>query len=220
MYRYKIGFVLSFLFFILPAGKANDRPKQDAGLWTNICVAPRPFAGKWKTLYSLEYRSQDNFRNTSLWCGMVNADYIINQYVEAGVGYEFFLNKEVGGGFSPEYRYYPEVVLSYSWGKFSGSFRARVMNTFTQWNDPNCESRNRLKLAYAIKRTPLKLFAGVEPYHAIYPEVEQRFVKIRYVAGCTYSFGNQKLDLYYLRENYLRKAFERNVLEIDFNYAF
>jgi hypothetical protein len=154
-----------------------------------------------------------------MWCGMLNADYIVNKYMEAGVGYEVFMNKEASG-FSPEYRYYPELVFSYKWERFSGSLRVRAMNTFTQWNDPCWEGRNRVKLTYAIKGTPLKPFVSVEPYHSLHPDAAQRFLKTRYVAGCSYSFGKQKLDVYYLREKYQTKAFVRNVFEIDYSYAF
>jgi hypothetical protein len=203
----------------LPGLHAGDGIRQDAGLWTNVSIAPKLLAGRWKTLYSLEYRSKEHFRETSLWCGMWNVDYVFNPCIQVGIGYEFFLNREPGGGYGPEHRYYPEAIFSYGAGAFSVNLRSRVMNTFTQWNDPHWVGRNRLKAACSIHGTPLKPFAGVEPFHEIDP-VAQRFQKIRYTAGCSYVAGRQKWDIYYLREDYLSQRFVRNILAIDYNYAF
>jgi hypothetical protein len=203
-----------FLTIQAQAGERND----DAGLWVNVSLAPKPFGGKWKTLYSLEYRSKEHFQTTDLWCGMLNTDYILNQYVQIGAGYEIFLNREADGGFTPEYRYYPEGVFSYKWGAFSSALRMRVMNTYTQWRDPNIEARNRFKVNYAIKNTPLKPFVSVEPYHNLRKEFS--FTKIRYIAGCGFCFDHQQIDVYYMRECYQQKMFTRNVLEIDYNYSF
>jgi hypothetical protein len=130
------------------------------------------------------------------------------------------MNREAGGSFSPEYRYYPEAIFSYVWGRFSASLRSRVMNTFTQVGDPHWEGRNRLKASYAISGTGFKPFVAVEPYNEIYP-AEHCFRKIRYFAGCSVSFdSHQKIDLYYLREDYLHENFLRNVIQVEYNFSF
>jgi hypothetical protein len=211
------------LFFLLSAFsgmKAGDGTKQqDGGLWANVCVTPKPINGKWKTAYSIEYRSKENFRTTSLLCGMLNGDYIFNDYIQAGVGYEYFLNREADGKYSPEHRYYPEAILSYRVGALSAALRSRVMNTFTQWNAPHWEGRNRLKITYALKGKKVRPFVAVEPFHEIYP-VEHRFKRIRYLAGVSCGKGRQRWDVYYLREDYVSKALVRNILAIDYSYAF
>ncbi|GHT44659.1 hypothetical protein AGMMS49965_20720 [Bacteroidia bacterium] len=199
--------------------KAGDRKEQDAGLWAYASVSHKPFAGKWEAIYALEYRSRENFRETSLWCGTVIADYVFNPHIKVGVGYEFFMNREPDGGYSPEHRYYPEAIFSYRTGSLSASFRTRVMNTFTQWNEPYWEARNRLKVGYRIGESSLKPFVAVEPYHAL-SSVAERFTKIRYYAGCSYAFGRQTLDIYYLREDYRTSPFGRNILAVDYNFAF
>jgi hypothetical protein len=199
---------------------ANDGKKQDAGLWVFVGVSPKPFGGKWQMLYGLEYRSKEHFRKTSLWCASVNANYIFNPFIQVGTGYEFFMNREADGSFSPEYRYYPEAILSYRQGDFQVSLRSRVMNTFTRVSDPHWEGRNRLKASYAIRGTGLKPFVAAEPYHEIYP-VEHRFKKIRYFAGCSIALDSrQKFDLYYLRENYLYDRFLRHVIQVEYNFNF
>ncbi|MDR2680780.1 MAG: DUF2490 domain-containing protein [Tannerella sp.] len=211
---------LCVLFACVPAANANDGKKQDAGLWVFTGFSPKPFGGKWKMLYGLEYRSKKYFRETSLWCASVNVNYIFNPFIQIGTGYEFFMNREADGSFSPEYRYYPEAIFSCGWGDFSASLRSRVMNTFTRANDPHWEGRNRLKASYAIRGTGLKPFVAVEPYHEIYP-VEHRFRKIRYFAGCSVALDRrQKFDLYYLREDYLHESFLRNVIQIEYNFSF
>jgi len=215
----RLAVLLFFLFAGFSGLKAGNEKDQDAGLWVNVSVVPKLIAEKWRTIYSLEYRSKENFKEISLWSGTLNLDYIVNKYIQAGIGCEVFLNKEPGGGFSPEYRYYPEVIFLYREGSFSVSLRSRVMNTFTQWNKPYWESRNRLKANYSIKGTSLKPFVGVEPFHEIKP-VEHRFRKIRYTAGCSYSLGRQKWDIYYLMEDYRSTRFVRNILAIDYSYAF
>ncbi|MDR3194755.1 MAG: DUF2490 domain-containing protein [Tannerella sp.] len=198
---------------------AGDGKQQDAGLWLYASVSPKPVAGKWLTTYGVEYRSKENFRETSLWSAVVNVDYIFNPYLRAGAGYEFFLNRQADGKYTPEHRYYPEAILSYTRGAFSTSLRSRIMNTFTQWSDPCWEGRHKLKASHAIPHVRLKPFIAVEPYHDVYP-VKQGFTKIRYFAGFTYSVSHQKIDIYYLREDYLHNPFVRNVIQIEYNYAF
>lgn len=171
-------------------------------------------------LYGLEYRSKEHFRETSLWCVSVNVNYIFNSFIQAGTGYEFFMNRQADGCFSPEYRYYPEAIFSCKLGAFSASLRSRVMNTFTQVSDPYWEGRNRLKTSYAIRGTRLKPFVAVEPYHDIYP-VKPRFRKIRYFAGSSISFDRrQKFDVYYLREEYLHNPFLRHAIQVEYNLSF
>lgn len=204
----------------VPAAQANGGKKQDAGLWVFAGVSPKPLGGKWKMLYGLEYRSRNHFRETSLWCASVNVNYVFNPFIQVGAGYEFFLNREADGSFSPEYRYYPEAMLSCQWGAFSAGLRSRLMNTFTQVGDPHWEGRNRLKASYAIRGTRLKPFVALEPYHEVGP-AEHRFKKIRYFAGCSLSLDRrQTFDLYYLREDYLHEAFLRNVIQVEYNLSF
>ena len=210
-------------FACVPAAadaSANDGKKQDTGLWIFAGFSPKPFGGKWLMLYGIEYRSRNHFRETSLWCVSVNVNRILNPFIQIGAGYEFFMNREAGGSFSPEYRYYPEAILSCRQGAFSASLRSRVMNTFTQVSDPHWEGRNRLKASYTIRGTRLKPFIAVEPYHAIYP-VEHRIRKIRYFAGCSISLDSrQQFDLYYLCEDYLHKSFLRHVIQMEYNLSF
>jgi hypothetical protein len=211
---------LCVLFACARAVQASGRKKQDAGLWVFAGVSPKPFGGKWQMLYGLEYRSKAHFRETSLWCVSVNMNYIFNPFIQIGTGYEFFMNREADGSFSPEYRYYPEAVFSCRQGAFSASLRSRIMNTFTRTDDPHWEGRNRLKASYAIRGTRLKPFVAVEPYHEIYP-VKHRFRKIRYFAGCSIALDSrQKFDLYYLREDYLHDPFLSNVIQIEYNFSF
>jgi hypothetical protein len=211
---------LCVLFACASEGNATGEKKRDAGLWIFAGISPKPFGGKWRMLYGLEYRSKEHFRETSLWCASVNVNYIFNPFIQIGTGYEFFMNREADGRFSPEYRYYPEAILSCGWELFSVSLRSRVMNTFTQANDPHWEGRNRLKASYAIRGTGLKPFVAVEPYHEIYP-AKHRFRKIRYFAGCSVALDSrQKFDVYYLRENYLHEAFLRNVIQVEYNFSF
>jgi hypothetical protein len=202
------------------AAKAHDGKQQDAGLWIFTGFNSKPFGGKWQMQYGLEYRSKNHFRETSLWCASVNVNYIFNPFIQIGTGYEFFMNREADGSFSPEYRYYPEAILSCRRGAFSASLRSRMTNTFTRVGEPQWEGRNRLKASYAIRKTGLKPFVAVEPYHEIYP-VEHRFRKIRYSAGCSIALNSrQKFDLYYLCENYLHDRFLRNVIQMEYNFSF
>jgi hypothetical protein len=211
---------LCVLFVCASEGNASDDEKQDAGLWIYAGISPKPFGGKWQMLYGLEYRSKEHFRETSLWSASVNVNYIFNPFIQIGTGYEFFMNREADGSFSPEYRYYPEAVLSCGWDRFAASLRSRVMNTFTQADDPHWEGRNRLKASYAIRGTGLKPFVAVEPYNEIYP-AEHLFRKIRYFAGCSISLDDhQKFDVYYLREDYLHEDFLRNVIQVEYNFRF
>ncbi|MDR1937952.1 MAG: DUF2490 domain-containing protein, partial [Tannerellaceae bacterium] len=118
---------------------------------------------------------------------------------------------------TPEHRYYPEGMLSYRIKKFSASFRSRLMSTFTQWNHPYFEHRNRIKVNYSpIKKIPVKPFAYVEPYHEI---AKYRFHKIRYAAGCAYAFNRHQWDVYYMQEDYRTRPFTRHVIAIDYTYS-
>jgi hypothetical protein len=199
---------------------ANDGKTQDAGLWVFAGVSHSPHGGKWNMLYGLEYRSRNHFRTTDLWSVSANVNYIFNPLIQIGAGYEFFLNRNAGGRYSPEHRYYPEAILSGSRGDFSASFRSRLMNTFTRPDKPHWEGRNRLKISYAIRGTGLKPFVAAEPYHAIYP-VAFLFRKIRYSAGCSVALDRrQNFDLYYLREDYLHDSFLRHVIQVAYNFNF
>ncbi|MDR2138036.1 MAG: DUF2490 domain-containing protein [Tannerella sp.] len=211
---------LCILLADIPTANADDGNSRDAGLWVFAGVSPKPFGGKWQMLCGLEYRSKRYLRETSLWCVSMNVNYIFNSFIQTGAGYEFFLNREADGSFSPEYRYYPEAILSCGSGAFSASLRSRIMNTFTRICNPQWEGRNRLKTGYAIPGTCLKPFVAVEPYLEIYP-VKHRFKKIRYFAGCSITLDRRrKFDVYYLREDYLHDPFLRNVIQIEYNFCF
>jgi hypothetical protein len=218
---YLIGWLLFFLVHAsASAVKAGGERKKDAGLWIYAGVTPKWPRGKWQTTYALEYRSREYLRATSLWCVSANVGYVFNRFVQVGSGYEFFLNRTADGRYTPEYRYYPEVIFSCRSGSFSAGLRSRLMNTFTRVDDPLWEGRNRLKLCYAIAGTGWKPFVAVEPYHELYPGV-RRLRKIRYAAGCSFRLcSRRQVDVYYMRENYLPTPFTRHVMEIDYNYAF
>ena len=213
--------ILLFLFFpVVITANGGEKKKQDAGLWVNFSVTPKPIAQRLFVTYSLEYRSKENFRTTSLWCGAVNVYYNLNSWFKAGAGYEHFLTKDADGRYTPEYRYYPAVLFSFRKGSFAGSLRSYMMNTFTQWNDPHWEWRNKLKMSYQLREIKLKPFVAVEPYHAIYPGDDYLFKKVRYFAGFSYSFGRHTLDSYYLRESFYNKPFINNIIGVEYNIAF
>lgn len=211
------------LFLCLSAvitANGGEGKRQDAGLWVNFSVTQKPIAQRWFATYSLEYRSKKNFSTTSLWCGAVNVYYHLNSRFKAGIGYEHFLNKDMDGRYTPEYRYYPAVLLSFQKGLFAGSFRSYLMNTFAQWNDPHWEFRNKLKASYQLRDIKLKPFVAMEPYHTIYPNDDYFFKKIRYFAGFSYNFGRCTIDSYYIRECFRHKQLVNNVVAIDYHISF
>jgi hypothetical protein len=209
---------LVFLFLLAShsALNASETKEHDAGMWTYTSVSPKPI-GQWQLLFAVEHRSKENFRETFLWCGDINVYYKVNKYLKFCAGYEFYLNKEDDGSYSSEHRYYPEANVTYGLGQFTANIRTRVMNTFTQWNDPCWETRNRFKLCYFIKGTPLKPFVYTEPYHTLH---NFQFQKIRYAGGCTYAMSHHQLDFYYMREVYQLKPFFRHVIALDYTYSF
>jgi hypothetical protein len=214
-----------FLCLLLAAGSptaANDGKTHDAGLWIFAGFNHKPFNQKWVALYGLEYRSKENFKETSLWSLSANMNYILTPFMQVGAGYEFFLNHKATGGYYPEHRYYPELLFLAAGGGFSASLRLRLMNTFTQLSDPNWEGRNRLKVSYAIRKTRFKPFVSIEPYNGVYPAAEHFFKKIRYTAGSSFALDrHQKIDLYYLCEDYLYdNPFVRHVIQLEYNLYF
>ena len=212
-----------FLLLCLPTvimANGKDEKKQDAGLWAYLSVTPKPVVERWYITYSLEYRNKENFSQTSLWCGAINVYYKFNTWLKLGAGYEYFLNRQTDGTYTPEYRYYPAALFSYQKGLFAGSFRSYLMNTYEHWKEPHWEFRNRLKISYQIKDTKLKSFVAVEPYYAIFSDEDIIFRKIRYFAGFSYSFGLHQLDAYYLREDYIYKPLINNVVALEYNMSF
>ncbi|MDR1170571.1 MAG: hypothetical protein LBK97_07035, partial [Prevotellaceae bacterium] len=61
----KIIVFLCILLACVSEGNASPEKKQDAGLWIFAGLTPKPFGGKWKMLYGLEYRNKENFSETS-----------------------------------------------------------------------------------------------------------------------------------------------------------
>jgi hypothetical protein len=212
-------YIVSLLALVALASFATDK-EQDGGLWMTVAVAPKPFDGKWKTQFTLEYRSKNDFKNTSLFCGKANLDYVFNQFFQLGAGYELFLYPAEGEVNSYlQHRFYPEFIASYRYGNFSGSFRSRVMNTFRDWSDPLWETRNRFKVSYRIQQTAIQPFVGLEPFHQLYPN-GVKFSKTRYTVGSSFGFGNQTVDLYFMKEDFYTRPLARNLLMIDYRYAF
>ncbi|MDR2423141.1 MAG: DUF2490 domain-containing protein [Prevotellaceae bacterium] len=212
---------ITILFMCLTAllHAQEQKAENDAGLWIYAELS-RKHGAKWKTFYSIEYRNKKRFSRTSLWSTAVNATRTLTSYMQAGAGVEFFMNKNDDGSFSPEYRYYPEITVSYVFGALSASLRSRVMNTFTSLNSPNLEWRNRLKTAFALGHSGLSPFIAAEPYTAFYPKT-YLFRKIRCSAGASYAFAvNQKVNLYYMRETYFHKPLKNHVIQIEYFYTF
>lgn len=200
---------------------SGEEKRQDAGLWLNISVTPKMTADRWSMIYSVEYRSRENFGETSLWSGMANVYYNFNSHFKLGAGYEYFLNKKIDGIYSSEYRFYPAAYLSFQKGFLAGSFRSCLMNTFTQWKEPHWELRNKLKMSAQLKNISLKPFVAMEPYHKICTEDDYFFNKIRYFLGFSYCFSHHhQFDIYYLCENVIHKKLINNVIAIDYNFSF
>ncbi len=202
-------------------GVNGKEKKQDAGSWLNISVTPKTIADRWSLTCSVEHRSRENFSETSLWSGMTNVYYHFNSHFKLGAGCEYFLNKGADGTYSSEYRYYPAAYLSYQKGFLAGSFRSCLMNTFTQWKEPNWEMRHKLKISAQWKGVCLKPFVAVEPYHKLCMDDDYFFNRIRYSLGvsCGVSYHHQ-FDIYYLCENIVPKALINNVLAIDYHFSF
>ncbi|MDR2469348.1 MAG: DUF2490 domain-containing protein [Tannerella sp.] len=216
--------VCTVSFFLCAAGVspaiAEDAKKQDAGIWAAVTVAPRPFGGKWHTACTLEYRNNGNFREISQWRISANANYCFNPYLRAGMGYELYLNRQADGCYLPEYRCFPEATLSYNPGAFSISLRSRLAYIFSRPVKPQWEERNRLRAICAVGSTPLKLFVSAEPYLSLYP-APILFRKIRYTAGCSFRLNSrQRIDAYYLHEDFLHIPCVRQVVGIEYGYAF
>ncbi|MCL2502711.1 MAG: hypothetical protein FWE99_06210, partial [Bacteroidales bacterium] len=114
---------------VVVAGDKEGK-KEDAGLWASFRITPKPVAERYFVTYLLEHRSKENFSETSLWRGSIRVNYNLHSWLKVGVGFEYFLNKETDGRYTPKYRYYPAALFSHRRGLFSGSFRSSVMNTF------------------------------------------------------------------------------------------
>ena len=219
---YRTVRIAAFLFFaagVSPA-IAGDAKKRDAGIWAAVTAIPRPFGGKWHTACTVEYRNNGNFREISQWRVSASANYCFNPYVRAGIGSDMFLNRQADGSYLSEYRCFPEATLMYHPGAFSISLRPRLAYIFSRQTKPQWEERNRLRATYDIGRTPLKLFASAEPYLSLQP-APVRFRKIRYTAGCSFKLNRrQRIDAYCLYEEFLHIPYVRQVIGIEYGYAF
>ncbi|MDR1981469.1 MAG: DUF2490 domain-containing protein [Tannerellaceae bacterium] len=218
--RIKTLFIAISAHLVCFTGIAQDQAdKQDVGTWTNVTIASKLIAGKWKTWYSLEYKSKENLRELDTSSAMFKFHYLINNHVSIGMGYEFFLKNAGNGELTHRHRYFPEGMLSYTINRFSFIFRSRLMNTFLQWIHPYFEHRNMLRVSYTLEKIPVKPFISAEPYHEIV-EKKYRFYKGRYAVGGSYIFKKRhQLDLYYMQEFFHTIPFTRHVIGIDYIYS-
>jgi hypothetical protein len=209
--------ILPFLSAFIAIGQTTkSAERSDFALWTVIGISPKPVAGRWSSFCGFEYRLKENMNATDLYCGIVNVGYIINDKLQVGLGYEIFLNN-CPERYITEHRYYPQAAYSIPLGRLSVTFRSQVMNTFTEWQHPYFEHRNRLKINYSLKETSLKPFIYIEPYSQL-EKPSYRINKIRYAVGCSYKFIKQQVDLYYMWEDYHDKLFIRHVANVNYTY--
>jgi len=204
--------------FFVTAAEAQEKT-DDIAFWTTVKVDPPAIAERWFTSVILEYRLKNDLKETDLYSALALIDYKIDSHWRAGLGYEFFLNKMPGKDIV-EHRYYPQVTYNCKLQRFSVSLRSRVMNTFTEWKKPNWRHRNRLKISYNIKNTPLRPFVYVEPYNSL-SKPFYRTNKIRYAGGCSVILAaKQSLDVFYMQESYHTRPFVRHVIGVDYSYSF
>ncbi|MDR1814165.1 MAG: DUF2490 domain-containing protein [Tannerella sp.] len=201
-----------------PAEPQPAADYDDLALWMAVSLQPDLIPDKLTASFDFEYRRRNNLRETDLYNGIVIVDYLINKHLTVGLGYEMFWNNNPDG-YETEYRYYPELIYAVPFQRFSLSLRMRVMNTFTDWNHPSWEHRNRLKIKYSIKSLPISPFASVEPYNQLGRPM-YRLNKVRYSAGFTFSSGHHSTDLYYMLENYHTRNFARHVININYTFSF
>ena len=217
-------YLLSILLFCLSvislrAGDV-DKPADAFATWTDIVV--RKDIGNWHVGGLLEYCTVDK------GTGLKHDEFIVRPIVGYNplpwLRFQFqvdFLNS-LYGDYAFYIRYLPDLTFHWSAGDFRFSLRNRLQmsQNITERKYSSTAMRNRFKVDYIIKDTPVRVHLAAEPYWWVdQPRFQDCFIKTRYYLGADFTLSKQlSLTADYVRYRYYRpSAPDHNVIILALN---
>lgn len=218
--KYLLSILLCCLsVFSLRAGEV-EKPDDAFATWTDIIV--RKDFGNWHVGGLVEYCTIDK------GVGLKHNEFTVRPIV----GYnplpwlrlQFqidFLNS-LYGDYAFYVRYIPDLTFHWSAGDFRFSMRNRIQmsQNITKHKYSSTAVRNRFKVDYIIKETPVKLHIAAEPYWwADQPRFQDCFIKTRYYLGADFQLNKQlSLTADYIRyQHYKPGVPDQNVVLLALN---
>ena len=218
--KYLLSILLFGLSLIsLRAGEV-DKPADAFATWTDIVV--RKDIGKWHVGGLVEYCTVNK------GAGLKHDEFTIRPIV----GYNplswlrFQLQVDFLNSLYGDYAFYirclPDMTFHWSSGDFRFSLRNRLQmsHNITKRKYASTVVRNRFKVDYIIKDTPVRVHLAAEPYWwADQSRFQDCFIKTRYYLGADFTLTKQlSLTTDYIRyQHYRPGAPNHNVFILALN---
>jgi opacity protein-like surface antigen len=203
---------------------------EPGGIWASAGVS-KEITKKWSADVEFEFRTLDFTTKRERFAFQIGTDYELIKNLKLGVGYSYLnvyddFTLSPGNYYQNRNRFYGQLGYKLKFGNFSLSFRERAQLTYKNDSDriniygvlntnrinPDLIWRNKIKLAYNIKKNPFTPYISFESYYLTndpsairdynadlteYTEVSSYFNKLRYSAGVEYEITKKhSIDLF------------------------
>lgn len=178
---------------ILPfKGYAQD--DDDFGVWISFNL--KKDVKKWSFELEPEFRTMNGFDNVERFSSTLRAEHKLIKRIKAGMVYQFiYLNDLENEDLQPRHRLKGYLQGKYKIKRFAISLRELCQITFkdeterTYKMNPKWRWRNKIKVTYDIKHSPVSPFAIFESYYQLNNPDGNKFDKLRYSVGARYKLN-------------------------------
>jgi len=187
--------------------------EKDYGIWSSTCIKK-----KYKKInYEIngELRTRNNTQDIKSINLKIICSYNLNIF-NAGIGYQFiYFNDIEYKDYQPRQRMFAFISVEKNFNNLSILIRERFQRTIKDERDrirldgsydtyrvnPEWEWRNRIKLSYYIRKTPINLITSFESFYCLSDPEFNRFNKLRYTIGIDYRLSKKHtLEIYCLKD--------------------
>jgi hypothetical protein len=207
-----------FLVLLIYNHSFAEKIPEDAWQWTTVSV-DKKITRHWSVGLDEELRLFDNMSRINLFFTNVGVTYKINSF-KFSLVYRF-VNKNQDEYYSKRHRLYFDAAYKYNIKKFTIAYRLRfqgqVRDYYSSDFGRSIESYSRSKFDFSYDVKKYSPFVAAEFRFQIsnpsFHEADKLWDRMRYYAGCTYSFNRMhSVQLYYMFQH----DFNNNRLENDF----
>ena len=229
-------YIRKFLFalIILANPSLLFAQNSDWRLWTSI-DAEKKLSENWDLTIGAQYRWMDIISVTDQIRGSTDVFWTLGKYIQLGAGYELIARKNAQEDiFVYRNRFRVQSRVQYRYAQFTVDWRFRTQLTMIEKEDfsggitfdnqyHRWALRNRFRLRYNIRNTPLRPYLSFELFHQPLSVLEYRYIQNRFTIGSVFNINqSHNIEVDYRLETEIVDAnkFRYNIVKIGYVFSF
>jgi len=226
----------ALIFYIIIILSAYTKAQEkDYGIWTTISLEKK--IKKLDIELNSELRTFNNSQDINRLSFQLDASYKI-YFLKLGLGYQFiYFNDIKYNDYQPRQRYIAYLIGKKSYKNFTFSIRERFQRTIKDERDriridgsydtykvnPEWEWRNKIKISYNSKNTPIITSLSFESFYCLNDPDNKFFNELRYSLDLDYRLSKKHtISIYGLidKEINVTNPLTRYITGIAYKYSF